>query len=125
MLYTLAATRLLDPDQDALRLRGAPHYHVLALAFSGTLVKRETAGALSLIGNIIWVVLLGWELALSHLLTAICQCITTIGIPFGLANFTLIPVSLWPLGRKNVSVDEAVQTRGSQPPTSVSHATRA
>ena len=94
MLYTLAATRLLRPDQDALRLRGAPHCHVLPLAFSGTLVKGETAGASSLIGNIIWVVPLGWELALNHLLTPICQCITIIGIPLGLANFTLIPVSL-------------------------------
>ena len=46
------------------------------------------------IGNIIWVLLFGWELALAHLVTGIAQCITIIGIPLGLANFKLIPVSL-------------------------------
>ena len=51
--------------------------------------------------------LCGWELALAHLITGIAQCITIIGIPLGLANFKLIPVSLWPLGREIVSVDEA------------------
>ena len=75
--------------------------------FGRTLVKKETSGAGSLIGNVIWVILFGWELALAHLLTGIAQCITIIGIPLGLANFKLIPVSLWPLGRENVSVEEA------------------
>jgi len=75
--------------------------------FGRTLVKRETAGVASTIGNIIWLVLFGWELALAHLLTGIAQCLTIIGIPLGLANFKLIPVSVWPLGRENVSVEEA------------------
>ena len=56
-----------------------------------------------LIGNIIWVVLAGWELALSHVLMASRPYITISGIPLGLANFKLIPVSLWPLARENVS----------------------
>ena len=75
--------------------------------FGRTLVKRDTAGVASTIGNVIWLVLLGWELALAHLLTGIAQCITIIGIPLGLANFKMIPVSLLPLGRDIVSVDEA------------------
>ena len=75
--------------------------------FGRTLVKKETSGAGSLVGNIIWVILFGWELALAHLFTGIAQCLTIIGIPLGLANFKLIPVSLWPLGRENVSVEEA------------------
>ena len=77
--------------------------------FGRTLVKKDTAGVGSLVGNIVWVVLLGWELALAHLVTGIAQCITIIGIPLGLANFKLIPVSLWPLGRDNVLVEEAHQ----------------
>ena len=75
--------------------------------FGRTIVRKPTAGVASTIGNIIWLVLLGWELALAHLLTGLAQCITIIGIPLGLANFKLIPVSLWPLGRQIVSVDEA------------------
>ena len=42
-----------------------------------------------------------------HLVTGIAQCVTIIGIPLGLANFKLIPISLLPLGRKIVSVDQA------------------
>src|ERR1700751_2581449 len=75
--------------------------------FGRTLVKKDTSGVGSIVGNIIWVVLFGWELALAHLLTGIAQCLTIIGIPLGLANFKLIPVSLLPLGREVMSVDEA------------------
>ena len=35
------------------------------------------------------------------------MCLTIIGIPLGLANFKLIPVSLTPLGRDIVDIDEA------------------
>jgi uncharacterized membrane protein YccF (DUF307 family) len=75
--------------------------------FGRTLIKRPDAGLASGIGNIIWLVLCGWWLALGHLLTGIAQCLTIIGIPLGLANFKLIPVSLLPLGREIVSVDQA------------------
>jgi len=51
--------------------------------------------------------LCGWWLALSHLITGILLCLTVIGIPLGLANFKLIPVSLLPFGREIVSVDQA------------------
>jgi len=35
------------------------------------------------------------------------MCLTIIGIPLGLANFKLIPVSLTPFGREIVDVDQA------------------
>jgi uncharacterized membrane protein YccF (DUF307 family) len=66
--------------------------------FGRTTVRRADAGVGSLIGNIIWIVLLGWELALLHLITGLVLCITIIGIPLGLANFKMIPISLMPLG---------------------------
>ena len=75
--------------------------------FGRTIVTKPTAGAASFIGNIVWLLLFGWELALTHLLAGIAQCITIIGIPLGLANFKMIPVSLLPLGREIISVDEA------------------
>lgn len=75
--------------------------------FGRTIVKRPDAGAPSLVGNVIWFILAGWWLAIGHLVSGILQCITIIGIPLGLANFKLIPVSLTPLGREIVSVDEA------------------
>jgi uncharacterized membrane protein YccF (DUF307 family) len=75
--------------------------------FGSTVVKRDDAGIASGIGNVIWLVFCGWWLALAHLVTGIMQCVIIIGIPLGLANFKLIPVSLLPMGRVVVSVEEA------------------
>jgi uncharacterized membrane protein YccF (DUF307 family) len=74
--------------------------------FGRRIVDRPDAGAASLIGNVLWIVFAGWWLALAHLTTGIFLCLTIIGIPLGLANFKLIPVSLLPLGRQIVSVDD-------------------
>ena len=51
--------------------------------------------------------LAGWWLALGHLITGVLMCLTIIGIPLGLANFKLIPVSITPFGRDVVDVDQA------------------
>ena len=75
--------------------------------FGKTVVRRPDAGAASTIGNVLWVVLCGWWLALGHLVTGIALCLTIIGIPLALANFKLIPVSLLPLGREIVGVEDA------------------
>ena len=75
--------------------------------FGRTVVKRPDAGVASGIGNVLWLILCGWWLALGHLVTGVAQCLTIIGIPLGLANFKLIPVSLLPLGREIMSVDQA------------------
>jgi uncharacterized membrane protein YccF (DUF307 family) len=75
--------------------------------FGRTLVRRPDAGAGSLIGNIIWFILAGWWLALGHLVTGVLMCITIVGIPLGLANFKLIPVSVTPFGRDIVDIDQA------------------
>jgi uncharacterized membrane protein YccF (DUF307 family) len=75
--------------------------------FGKTIVKRGDAGIASGIGNIIWFLLCGWWLALAHLITGVLLCLTIIGIPLGLANFKLIPVSLMPLGREIVSIEQA------------------
>jgi uncharacterized membrane protein YccF (DUF307 family) len=73
--------------------------------FGRRIVRKPRAGAGSLIGNIIWIILFGWELALAHLVTGVALCVTIIGIPLGLANFKLIPVSLLPLGVDIVPAD--------------------
>jgi uncharacterized membrane protein YccF (DUF307 family) len=75
--------------------------------FGRTLIRRPDAGGGSLIGNIIWFLLAGWWLAIGHLITGVLMCLTIIGIPLGLANFKLIPVSLTPFGREIVDLDQA------------------
>jgi len=66
--------------------------------FGRTIERRPEAGVASLIGNIIWVILFGWWLALGHLIAGVALCLTIIGIPLGLASFKIIPITLAPLG---------------------------
>lgn len=80
--------------------------------FGRTAVKKSTAGLGSAIGNVLWMVLLGWELALAHLLTAAALAITIVGIPLAVANAKLIPISLWPMGREIVPIGVA-RARGA------------
>jgi uncharacterized membrane protein YccF (DUF307 family) len=75
--------------------------------FGRTVVRRSDAGAPSVIGNVIWLVLVGWELAIGHLVSAALLAITIIGIPLALANLKLVPISLLPFGRIIVPVAEA------------------
>jgi uncharacterized membrane protein YccF (DUF307 family) len=74
---------------------------------SGGRSSGDPTAAASAIGNVIWIILAGWWLALVHLITGVLLCLTIIGIPLGLANFKLIPISLTPLGREIIDVDEA------------------
>ena len=67
----------------------------------------EEKGTWSFLGNVVWVILAGWWLAIEHLVTGVLMCLTIIGIPLGLANFKLIPVSLTPFGRDIVDLDQA------------------
>ena len=73
--------------------------------FGRTIVDRPTAGVGSFLGNVIWVILAGWWLALAHIVSGIALCITIIGIPLAIADFKLIPVSLMPLGKQVVRTD--------------------
>ncbi|GAB3282953.1 YccF domain-containing protein [Parasphingorhabdus pacifica] len=75
--------------------------------FGRRVVDDPSAGAWSGVGNIVWIVLAGWWLALGHIATGIAMCITIIGIPLGIANFKLVPVSLLPMGKQVVETDAA------------------
>jgi uncharacterized membrane protein YccF (DUF307 family) len=75
--------------------------------FGRTLVSKPGAGLPSGVANIVWVVVAGWWLALTHIVAGIAQCLTIIGIPFGIANFKLVPAAFWPLGREIVDIDRS------------------
>ena len=74
--------------------------------FGRAVVRKPDAGAASAVGNVIWFVLAGLWMALAHVFTGILLCVTIIGIPLGLGNFKLIPVSIAPLGKDIVSADD-------------------
>lgn len=70
--------------------------------FGRTITERRDAGLASLLGNVLWLLLAGWWIALCHLVTGLLLCVTIIGIPLGVANIKLVPVALAPLGREIV-----------------------
>ena len=89
------------------------------LPFGYTAVDREVSrgvgdlgtGPLGTIGNIVWLVLAGWWLALAHVITGVALAITIIGIPFAWAHFKLAGIALWPIGKEIVPRDAASGVR--------------
>lgn len=74
--------------------------------FGRTIVDKPGAGSGALIGNVIWVIVAGVWLAIGHIVSAVAMAVTIIGIPLAIANLKLIPVSLMPLGKEIVPVDD-------------------
>jgi len=68
-------------------------------------------GPFGFLGNLIWLVLAGWWLALGHLFTAILLAVTIIGIPFAWAHLKLAGIALWPIGKVIVPSDAPRQYR--------------
>lgn len=58
----------------------------------------------STLANIIWVVLVGFWMALSYVGAGLLNCITIIGIPFGIQSFKMAKLALWPFGADIVSL---------------------
>jgi uncharacterized membrane protein YccF (DUF307 family) len=64
-------------------------------------------GPLGIIGNLVWLVLAGWWLALGHLIIAVLLAVTIIGIPFAWAHLKLAGLALWPIGKVIVPAQAA------------------
>ncbi|MFN8226509.1 MAG: YccF domain-containing protein [Mycobacterium sp.] len=79
--------------------------------FGRTIIDKPGTRAGALVGNIIWVILFGWWLALGHLVSAVAMAVTIVGIPLALADLKLIPVSLMPLGKEIVPVGQVRDDR--------------
>ena len=87
--------------------------------FGYTAVRRDEyygredlgTGALGAIGNIVWLVLAGWWLAIGHLVSAVGLALTIIGLPFAWAHLKLTALALWPIGKDIVPVEDAERRR--------------
>lgn len=55
-------------------------------------------GTMSFLVNVLWIVFLGWELALYYLITGVICCITILGIPLGQQCFKMAKLALMPFG---------------------------
>jgi uncharacterized membrane protein YccF (DUF307 family) len=74
--------------------------------FGRRVVVRRSAGVASAIGNVLWILLFGWELALLHLVAGLLLMVTIIGIPFGIASIKLAVLALVPLGTQVVDAHD-------------------
>ena len=76
--------------------------------FGKEIVHREIglgSGPLGVVLNVIWFILAGWWLALSHVVVAVAEAITIIGIPFAIKDLQLAYIALAPIGRDVRRVD--------------------
>lgn len=81
--------------------------------FGSEAVRRDSAtgqedigtGPLGMLGNIVWLLLAGWWLALAHVLAAVALAITIIGLPLAWVHLKLVPITLFPIGMMIVSSD--------------------
>lgn len=75
--------------------------------FGRTVIERPNSDqALGCLGNIIWLVLGGWWLALLHVIIGVVFCLTILGIPFGIASFRMAVLALVPFGKMVVPSDQ-------------------
>lgn len=59
------------------------------------------------LGNILWLIFGGLEVALEYFLASVLMMITIVGIPFGIQTLKLAVLALWPFGSQVVKVDSA------------------
>lgn len=68
-------------------------------------------GALGFIGNLIWFVFAGMWLAIGHIISAVINFSTIIGIPFGIQHLKLAVIALAPIGQTIVTTEVADAAR--------------
>lgn len=68
-------------------------------------------GIIGFIFNVVWALTFGWMLFVVHVTAGILNCLTIIGIPFGLMSFKLAGISIWPIGRRVVTNELAHAAR--------------
>ena len=59
-------------------------------------------GASGFLLNVIWFLLAGWYIAISHVVIGAAQFVSIIGIPFGIQHFKLAIIALAPIGKSVV-----------------------
>jgi uncharacterized membrane protein YccF (DUF307 family) len=74
---------------------------VLALWPFGShiVVRSGSSGCISVLMNVIWIIIGGFWICLSHIFWGVLLCITIVGIPFGKQHFKLAHIALVPFGK--------------------------
>lgn len=69
--------------------------------FGTKIINEESSlGCLSLVMNVLWIVVGGFSICLTHIGFGLLLCITIIGIPFGKQHFKMAVLALTPFGKR-------------------------
>lgn len=90
--------------------------HVRELDGKGLTAVTALTGTIGFIANIVWAIFFGIPLFFGYLIAGVLNCLTIIGIPFGIQSFKLAGLSFWPVGRRVVSKElaEVARMRNAQ-----------
>lgn len=79
--------------------------------FGRTAIKSPNASSFGFLGNLLWLPF-GLLIAAGYLFTGVIQCITVIGIPFGVQSFKFAGLAMTPFGREIVTAKEVTAAVG-------------
>jgi len=85
--------------------------HIRELDGKGLTLATGATGTIGFIANVVWACTFGIVLFIAYIIAGIINCLTIIGIPFGIQSFKLAGLSFWPVGRRVVSRELAVVAR--------------
>lgn len=71
----------------------------------------QLTGTIGFIFNVLWALTFGLALFVGYLLAGLLACLTLILIPFGIQAFKLAAISVWPVGRRVISIEMAQAIR--------------
>ena len=75
--------------------------------FGREAVQVRPLGAVGTLGNVVWFLIAGLWLAAGHVVTALAQAVTIIGLPLAWANLKLIPITCFPFGKEIVTTGDS------------------
>jgi uncharacterized membrane protein YccF (DUF307 family) len=67
--------------------------------FGKSVVPAAHPSTLKVLFDVLWIVLFGWEIAMTHLTFALILAITIVGLPFAKQHVKLVPVALFPFSQ--------------------------
>jgi uncharacterized membrane protein YccF (DUF307 family) len=67
--------------------------------FGKEVVDAKHQGPVKLLFDIVWVLLFGWEIAVTHLVSALVLALTIVGIPFAVQHLKLVPIAMLPFNK--------------------------
>ena len=73
---------------------------IIVLIIASVIAKKSDQKFMNVLANLLWMVFVGWELALIFLLLGVVCCVLILFIPVGLQYFKLARLAIWPFGYK-------------------------